>query len=197
METWREKLDRPGAANVTREKRRRIKFKYEDLILFCFFGGLILATAAANWSKEEVSRQADYYLRLLSDTAALSESGRISVFLRIARQRLFLVFGAWLAGLTVYSVPIFCVGAGAAGGAIGLILSAVTIQRGVAGIFVFLMPLFPQAIFYGPVCFILMLWGGRQGGRLRLAGLCVLMVLALAGSACETWINPFFLRLAL
>ena len=163
-------------------------------ILF-FFAGLLAGTAAANFLHASLSDQAGYYLNLLSHQSDLGRSEQLALFGDICRQRIIEVLIAWLIGLTAYAVPCFCVLSAGFGLSVGVVLSVMTGLKGILGLPFFLASVMPQAFLYVPV-WCLLLWGIRRNGRLRIPALLLVLAFVAAGSACEVWLNPFFLGMA-
>lgn len=163
-------------------------------ILF-FFAGLLAGTAAANFLYASLSDQAGYYLNLLSRQADLGRTEQLALFGDICRQRVIEVLIAWLIGLTAYAVPCFCVLSAGFGLSVGVVLSVMTGQKGILGLPFFLASVTPQAFFYVPVWCLLLMWGIRRNGRLRIPALLLVLAFAAAGSACEVWLNPIFMGL--
>lgn len=178
-------------------RRLGIRLKKEEAIVFCFFAGLLGGTAAANLLYPSMSREAGYYLELLDGSFRLREEERLSLFWQILRQRLSQVGIAWLMGMTAYAFPIFCLASAALGLSAGLLLSVITVQKGIFGLPFFLMTLFPQILCYLPLGAILLLWVTDKQRRLSIPALFILALLAALGSACEAWLNPLFLGLVL
>ena len=164
-------------------------------ILF-FFAGLLAGTAAANFLHASLSDQAGYYLNLLSHQSDLGRSEQLALFGDICRQRIIEVLSAWLIGLTAYAVPCFCVLSAGFGLSVGVVLSVMTGLKGILGLPFFLASVMPQAFLYVPVWCLLLLWGIRRNGRLRIPALLLVLAFVAAGSACEVWLNPFFLGMA-
>ena len=164
-------------------------------ILF-FFAGLLAGTAAANFLHASLSDQAGYYLNLLSHQSDLGRSEQLALFGDICRQRIIEVLIAWLIGLTAYAVPCFCVLSAGFGLSVGVVLSVMTGLKGILGLPFFLASVMPQAFLYVPVWCLLLLWGIRRNGRLRIPALLLVLAFVAAGSACEVWMNPFFLGMA-
>ena len=164
-------------------------------ILF-FFAGLLAGTAAANFLHASLSDQAGYYLNLLSHQSDLGRSEQLALLGDICRQRIIEVLIAWLIGLTAYAVPCFCVLSAGFGLSVGVVLSVMTGLKGILGLPFFLASVMPQAFLYVPVWCLLLLWGIRRNGRLRIPALLLVLAFVAAGSACEVWLNPFFLGMA-
>lgn len=165
--------------------------------LFCFFLGLAAGTIMANYCYPSLTKEAGYYLNLLDRNVNLEQGKRVELFGQVLRQRMVEVWIAWLIGLTSYVVPLFCLLTAGAGFSMGFVLSVITVSKGLMGLPVFFMTLMPQALCYLPLWSILFLWSMQKERRFRLPAFFLLLLLAAAGSACEAWINPVFLKFVL
>lgn len=180
---------------------RSMRFRFRpageggNRFLFCFFAGLLAGTAAANLLYPSFHEQAGYYLNLLSHPPGLGKQEQMALFWAICRQRVIEVVIAWLIGLTVYSIPCFCLICGGFGLSVGVVISLMTGQKGIMGLPFFVASVMPQVLFYVPVWCLLLLWGLKRNGRLRFLALFLLLIFVAAGSACEVWLNPWFLGL--
>lgn len=163
-------------------------------ILF-FFAGLLAGTAAANFLHDSLRGQVGYYLNLLSHQTKLGRAEQLTLFGEICRQRMLEVLVVWLIGLTAYAVPCFCVLSAGFGLSVGVVLSVMTGQKGILGLPFFLASVMPQAFLYVPVWCLLLMWGIRRNGRLRIPALLLVLAFVAAGSACEVWLNPYFLTM--
>lgn len=179
----------------------RLKYKMrgrvEEGVLLCFFLGLLAGTAAANLYFPSFGGAAGHYLNLLKQNAELSGQERAPLFAEVLRQRFLEVFFAWLVGMTGYGLACFCLASGALGLSTGLVLSALTGEKGLMGLPVFLMTITPQIFFYLPIWAVLLFWMKRKKRRFRLLALFLLFALAALGSVCEVWVNPLLLSFML
>lgn len=165
--------------------------------LLCFFAGLGVGTFLANFLYPSFAREAAYYLELLDKNVDLNKGESMKLFGQVFRQRLIQVGLAWLVGLTAYGPLAFCLFAAGLGFSVSFVLSVITVQKGLMGLPVFFMTIMPHALCYLPLWGILFLWAVEKGRRFRLPAFFLLLALTAAGSACETWLNPFFLKLVL
>lgn len=177
--------------------RFRLKGRLEDVLFICFLAGLLAGTAAANYCFPSFGEEAAHYMGILKQNAQLGGTEAAQLFFTVLRQRLLEVFIAWLVLLTIYAFPCFCFISGALGLSMGMALSILTGQKGLMGLPVFFMTLMPQALCYLPVWAIFLYSVKRQGKRFKLPALLLLFALAALGSACEVWLNPWFLGMVL
>ncbi|GLC80384.1 stage II sporulation protein M [Lacrimispora brassicae] len=186
---------RPGPRAMYASLERNLKA--EDRCLLCFFAGLIAGTVIANFWYPSFMEEAAYYLGLLDRNVNLDKGERLQLFYQVLRQRGIEVWIAWLIGLTAYAVPLFCLLTAGIGFSMGFVLSVITVQKGLMGLLVFLMTVMPQGLCYLPLWSILLLWGMQKGRQFRVPAFLLLLFLAALGSACEAWLNPFFLKMVL
>lgn len=187
-----------GIMRSAHRRRTLLNFRRNpaNLFLVCFFAGIIAGTVAANIFYPSLADEAAWYLGLLEHSQTAGREAQLRIFYQIMRQRLTEVLIAWLFGMTVYGLPCFCLLTGGFGLSVGVVLSVMTGQKGLNGLFLFAASVMPQALFYVPVWCLLILWGVRQGERLRIFALLLIFLFLVAGVASEVWLNPFFLRLA-
>lgn len=183
----------PGAMYASLERN----LGAEDRCLICFFAGLIAGTVMANFWYPSFMEEAGYYLGLLDRNMNLDKGQRVQLFYQVFRQRGIEVGVAWLIGLTAYAAPLFCLLTAGIGFSMGFVLSVITVQKGLMGLPVFFMTVMPQGLCYLPLWSILLLWGMQKERRFRVTAFLLLLFLAALGSACEAWINPFFLKMVL
>ncbi|MEY8355316.1 stage II sporulation protein M [Lachnospiraceae bacterium 54-53] len=184
---------RPGGVSISAARG----MGPEDRYLICFFAGLVAGTILANFSYSAFAGEAAYYLGLLDSNLNLGQGERVQLFGQVLSQRMVEVWIAWLIGLTAYAVPLFCFLTAGIGFSMGFVLSVITVQKGLMGLPVFFMTVMPQTLCYLPLWSILLLWALQKGRRFKLPGFLLLLALTVAGSACEAWLNPVFLRFVL
>lgn len=168
-----------------------------DGYLFCFFVGLAAGTVLANFWYPSLINEATYYLGLLDQNVTLTQEQKGRLFGQVLRQRGIQVFVAWLIGLTAYAVPLFCILTASLGLSMGFVLSLITVQKGLMGLPVFILTVFPQCLCYLPALILLLFWGTQKGKQFKSLPFFILVFLTVAGSMAEAWINPFFLKYVL
>ncbi|WP_124066874.1 stage II sporulation protein M [Clostridium sp. E02] len=171
------------------------KGNVQDRYLFFFFAGLAVGTVLANFWYPSFINQATYYLGLLDQNATLSQEQKGRLFGQVLRQRGIQVFVAWLIGLTAYAVPLFCILTASIGFSMGFVLSLITVQKGLMGLPVFILTVFPQCLCYLPALVLLLFWGTQKEKRFPVLPFFILVVLTVAGSMAEAWMNPYFLKI--
>lgn len=171
------------------------RFSREDWFLLCFFAGILAGAIAANIFFPTLKDQAAYYVGLLQTAGIPDRKDIPALFAGIFRQRMVELLIAWLIGLTIYKTLCYSLLAGGFGLSLGVILSVMTALKGILGLPIFLLTVFPQMLFYLPAWALLILWGVGKYGRLRSFSFIFLLFLLAAGSGCEAWLNPYFLHL--
>lgn len=172
-------------------------FRTKDHYLVCFFLGLVAGTVIANFLYPSLREQAGFYFNLLDSNLHLNKGDRLLLFEQVLKQRLVEVWIAWLVGMTAYAFFLFCLFTAGIGFGMGFVLSIITVQKGLMGLPVFLMTLLPQVLVYIPLWCLLLFWGMQKKRHFRIAAFLLCLVFTIAGSACEAWINPFFLKIML
>ena len=173
--------------------KRKALFRYQDILLICFCAGVLLGTGAVNGFHQELTGQLGYF-ETISRSGQLSGGDKwLELMTLVSRQRFFEVGFAWLLGLTVFSVPCFYGLSLYAGINAGVVLSIVTMQKGLFGIFYYLLSLSPHFMIYIPVWCILAYWAGERNGKIRLPSLCALLLLTFIGIILESYVNPALL----
>ncbi len=72
-----------------------------------------------------------------------------------------------------------------------VVVCALTMDAGLMGIVQYLSLMFPQAIFYMTIYYVVFWWMPREQKRLTLAAGTLLMALAAAGAVAESFVNPW------
>lgn len=163
--------------------RLRIRLTYKDWLLLCFLLGILWGTAAAHFFGESAGG-----LRELTGYRASDRSWE--TYFYVCRARFAQLAVGWLMGLAVCSAPLFGAAAAYTGMTLAVVLSALTEQKGILGLPVFLCAVGPQGIFYGAVWAVLAMWAGDPAKRTRLGPLALLGLLAAAGAFAEVYISP-------
>jgi len=127
--------------------------------------------------------------------AGMKAASRGTLFFQVWLQRSGMALMLWLAGMT----PVACLAAWGACLVLGLeqawLLAGFTGWGGFWGLPVFVATLFPQAVFYIPVFWLLLSWALAKERRIRTAGFLILLLVLGMGTALEVWLNPGFVSL--
>ncbi len=172
---------------------KRLKLTYSMVLLCCLFCGTAAGTILANCLGGQLGELA-VYGQMVPGYSALTAGQRRSLWGYTARQRLSELGLAALVGMTPLSAAGFAVFAFAAGAACGLLVSVLTLERGLLGLPAFLLGVFPQWLCYLPVWVFMAVRAGGGLDRLRMRIWILLTVLAGAGIFLEAYINPLLPR---
>lgn len=170
--------------------KRVIGISYEDRLLLCFLAGVVGGTVAANLFCVELQSRVGYFDAWLTAGRELDGAIRQEMWHYVLQQRVPEFLGLWLVSLTVFSAAGFSLLMGVGGVAAGVSVSILTMQKGIAGILIYPVTLFPHTLCYIPVCLFLARRAGEKGRSFRLAGMAVLGAVWLLGTLLEVYINP-------
>ena len=92
--------------------------------------------------------------------------------------------------MSLFAVPGFCLAAVYAGFRWHFLYPSMTVQAGLMGVFLFLLSVFPQMIFYLPVLAVLYIWAMAPGNKIHGGGFAVLLILTAKRGRSELWLNP-------
>lgn len=174
--------------------KNRVTITYQDRLLFCFLAGILGGTVIANLLGGELKQQIGYFDTLFLAEQALDMEGKRQMWFYVLRQRGLEFLGGWLLSVTVFSIPGFYVLSMMAGGSIAVVLSVITVQKGLMGLIFYLATVMPHALCYVPVALILASWAGEEHHQLRPVGLVMLALLLVVGTASEAWLSPVFVN---
>lgn len=166
------------------------KLNNQDWLLICFILGIIGGTAAAHFFGGQTVKA-----QVLGGTGAgivLDAKGLRELFFDTCRFRLSQLAAGWLMGLTVCSLPLFCLTAAYGGVSLAVVLSVLTAQKGLLGLPAFLCSLFPQGLLYLMVWLVLAGWAVGERKRTRLASVLLLAIIMTMGAFLEIYVCPVF-----
>ena len=173
---------------------KRLKLTYSIVLLCCLFCGTAVGTILANCLGGQLGELAAGYGQLVPGYSVLTAGQRRRLWGYTARQRMSELGLAALVGMTPLSAGGFAIFAFAAGAVCGLLVSVLTLERGLLGLPLFLLGVFPQWLCYLPVWVFMATRAGEGLDRLRMRAWIFLAVLAGAGIFLEAYINPLFPR---
>ena len=165
------------------------RWRYQDWLAFSFGLGVLLGTAAVRFFGWPV------VLEQARQTGRANIPGgweALALFGRVFRCRLLQVTDGWLMGMTVCSIPLFCLVSAYGGLSAAVALSLLTARKGILGLPAFLASLFPQWLIYGVVWWLLASWAGGEQKRARLGAFLLLILFTACGAGAEILINPIF-----
>lgn len=173
-----------------RIRRLRLGFgplTYEDWLLFCFMLGVLAGTAAALLFGGPVVQGG-----ILGAAGASGAAGRYSVkeCLGVWKQRAFETCGGWLAGLTVCSQILFGILTFYMGMSLAVVLSVLTVRKGLLGLAAFLCNMLPHGLVYLFIWYILAGWAAQTPKKIHILPGLLLIAMAGAGAFLEVWAPP-------
>lgn len=169
---------------------------FAHVLFFCFFCGAAAGTAGANLlGKEILSGGAADAIHKASCVGAVLDWGEKKLLWRYVFRQRMKEFGlAVLVGLTPFSALGFAAAAFAGGLGGGFMLSIATLQNGVSGLFLFLLAMLPQWLFYLPVWMILAVKAEDGLEQMKFRYWPILLAAVLTGIFLEAYINPWLWR---
>lgn len=175
--------------------RKTTLFSYADILLLCFCIGVVTGTGLVNCLSGEVIAKTGYFgMDSVYGSSLIRDGQWLDFFKVVCRQRFLEAGFGWILGLTVFSVPCFYAISAYAGISAGVVLSVITMQKGIAGIFYYVLTMFPHYIVYIPVWCILAFWAGRMTGKIRMIQMGALLGLVFLGAVLESYVNPLLLQ---
>ena len=160
---------------------------YQDWLLFCFVLGIFGGTAAALAFGGPVVQGS-----ILGAAGAAGIGGEYGLkeFLGVWKQRAFETGAGWLAGLTVCSQMLFGFLTFYAGMSLAVVMSVLTMQKGILGIAAFLFAVLPHGLVYLMIWYVLSGWSGQFQKKLHILPGMLLAAMAGAGAFLEVYISP-------
>ena len=161
---------------------------YQDWLLFCFVLGVLGGTAAALAFGGPVVQGC---ILGAAGTAGAGNRYGAKDFLAVWKQRAFETGAGWLAGLTVCSQMLFGFLTFYAGMSLAVVLSVLTIRKGLLGIAAFLCAVLPHGLVYLLVWYVLSGWSGQIQKKLHILPGLLLLIITGAGAFLEVFVSPF------
>lgn len=162
-------------------------FTYDDWLLACFVLGIAAGTGAALAFGGPVVQGG---ILGAAGTAGLVREPGVGEFLKVWKQRALETGAGWLAGLTVCSQMLFGLLTFYGGMSVAVVMSVLTMRKGILGIAGFLCAVLPQGIVYLMVWYVLSRWAGPGPKKLHILPGLLLMLIAGAGAALEVYLGP-------
>lgn len=163
-------------------------FTYQDWLLFCFILGIFGGTAAA--LAFGASTVQGCVLGAAGTVGGHKRYGAEAYF-AVFRQRALETGAGWLSGLTVCSQLLFGLLTFYAGMSLAVMLSVLTMQKGIVGIGWFLCRILPHGLIYGLIWYVLSGWSGQMQKKMHILPGTLLVLMAGAGAFLEVYISPF------
>lgn len=160
---------------------------YQDWLLFCFVMGAFAGTAAALAFGGPVVQGC---ILGAAGSAGIHGNSSVKEFLGVWKQRAFEAGAGWLAGLTVCSQMLFGFLTFYAGMSLAVVLSVLTMRKGILGIAAFLCTVLPHGLIYLLVWYVLSGWSGQMQKKLHILPGVLLIVMTGAGAFLEAYVSP-------
>lgn len=172
---------------------RRLKmaigmFAYQDLLLLCFVLGVLGGTGAALAFGGEVVQGG---ILGMAGMQAAPRQRAAAEFLGVWRGRALETGVGWLAGLTVCSRMLFGFLTFYCGMSLAVVMSVLTMQKGILGIAGFFLAVLPQGLIYLLIWYVLSVWSGQSVKKLHILPGILLIAIAGGGAFLEVYISPF------
>lgn len=158
---------------------------YKDWLLFCFVLGVLSGTVAALAFGGPVVQGS------ILGAAGLSVSRGnhgIKEVMGVWKQRALETGAGWLAGLTVCSQMLFGFLTFYGGMSLAVVLSVLTMQKGLLGIAAFLLAVLPHGLVYLLIWYVLSGWSGQTMKTLHILPGLLLIAMAGVGAFMEVYI---------
>lgn len=177
---------------IRRLRLKLTEFTYQDWLLFCFVMGILGGTAAALAFGEPTVQGC-----ILGAAGTLNGSREYGLkeFPAVYKQRALETCGGWLAGLTVCSQMLFGFLTFYAGMSLAVVLSVLTMRKGILGMAAFLCAILPHGLVYMLVWYVLSGWSGQTQKKLHILPGLLLLVIAGAGAFLEVFVSPGLLAM--
>lgn len=160
---------------------------YQDWLLFCFVLGVLGGTAAALAFGSSVVQGS---ILGAAGVSALRREPGVKELMAVLKQRTLETGAGWLTGLTVCSQTLFGFLTFYAGMSLAVVLSVLTMQKGILGIAAFLLTVLPHGLIYLLIWYVLSKWSGQTGKKLHILSGLLLIAMAGAGAFLEVYIPP-------
>lgn len=169
---------------------KKIRMSYGDGLLISFLLGAVMGTILFLLTSAEAKSGLSAFPFSAGGTNQETISGELPLFLHLLSRRCFAAFMGWLMGMTPYGRACFLGIFGYAGVTMGVALSVFTWQKGLTGLWYFLITTFPHSLFYGAAWLGLAALAGKDRGKPKLILIGSLFGLCILGAAAECWIFP-------
>lgn len=166
---------------------RLATFTYQDWLLFCFVLGVCSGTAAA------LAFGGPVVQGCILGAANVSGSGSGfdgKTFLNVWKQRAGQTGAGWLAGLTVCSRMLYGFLTFFAGMSLAVVLSVLTVRKGILGIAAFLCSILPHGLIYLLIWYVLSVWSAQMQKKLHILPGLLLLAMSGIGALLEVWVPP-------
>lgn len=166
---------------------------FQDILFLLFLAGNICGCVTANLLGRELLKQIGYFDSVYRFSTEMGFKEKAEFWCYVLKRRIMEFGIGSLVGMTPFALPAFAGLAAFFGFGCGLLISVFTLQHGWLGIGLFLRSVLPHWLFY------MVVWTGLAMGakdgldKMKAHGWLFLVLVILAGSIAEAFINPFLL----
>lgn len=166
---------------------RLATFTYQDWLLLCFVLGVCSGTAAALAFGGPVVQGC---ILGTSGAAVAGKGFYAKTFLAVWKQRAGQTGAGWLAGLTVCSRLLYGFLTFFAGMSLAVVLSVLTMRKGILGMAAFLCSILPHGLIYLLIWYVLSVWSAQMQKKLHILPGLLLIAMSGAGALLEVLVPP-------
>lgn len=171
---------------------RLASFSYQDWLLFCFVLGIFGGTGAALAFGASTVQGC---VLGMAGSGGRNRAYDVSTFLHVFRQRALETGAGWLASLTVCSQLLFGFLTFYAGMSTAVVLSVLTMRKGILGIAAFACSVLPHSLVYALIWYVLSRWSGQMQKKMHILPGFLLVAMSGAGAFLEAYVSPLLYRL--
>lgn len=168
-----------------REDRLRLQMS------FFLLSGAVLGTLFLNLMDGQMQEELKNVETSLLSAAVLQKIDFKELFVRVLSKRIPQLLFACLVAMTPAAPVLFPLMGAGLGFSSAVMVCALTMDAGLWGIARYLILIFPQAFFYVPAIYLLLLWMPQKQASLKASSALALTVLVLLGAAAESCLNPW------
>lgn len=173
------------------------KDSLEFWLSFFLISGAVAGSIFCNWMDGQMKEELRTMEGSMVTAAVLLKMDFWGLFLAVLKRRLSELLLVLLFAMTQAAPFFFMAVCGYLGFSAAVTVCALTMDGGLLGIFKYMALVFPQAVFYGAVFYVVVWWmPGRQKHMTALAA-AVLAAAVVLGSAAESFINPWLVACVL
>lgn len=168
-----------------------------ERLSFFILGGAVAGTFFCGFMNGDMKTELGLLEESMVSAPAIWRADLRGLFVSVLTNRLSGLFFIFLIEMTAMA-PFFLSCAGAwLGFSTAVMVSALTMEAGIFGIFRYFLLIFPQCLLYLPVLYLLFFWMPKEGVRVKPASAMVLTIFTVAGAAVESFISPWLVAMLL
>lgn len=164
---------------------------------FFLIAGAVVGTVFCNRMDGSMKAELRSLETSMVSAAVLQRVNFSELFLRVLSRRLPELFFGFLIAMTSAAPLLFLGVCGYLGFSAAVMVCALTMEAGLLGIVRYFVLLFPQALFYVPVIYVLVWRLPLEEKKLRPAAALALTAAVVLGAAAESLLNPWLVAFLL